>query len=985
MRGSEFDYQQDSMPLDLWRKIISATLDYEASLNSGSRSQPKEFAADYSEIPPELLTPQLERLRHEVLSGPEFKRSDTSSIPSVCSERYTISKYLRSGGMGEIYLGLDQECQRKVAIKKIRRDFIPSPEARQRFHAEAALTASLEHPGIIPIYGRGVDEEGREFYVMRLITGEGSGTLSDAIGLLHGIHHDSDSEKCLSREQQVYQLREIVRRLKQVTDAIAYAHSQGVVHRDLKPSNILCGVYGETWIGDWGLARRFQKSADEDRQTNSLQSECGAWDWATGLGNATTEIGTPGYAAPELEAGGMPEWLPGIDIFSLGAILSCVLHGHPPGSDAGRQERSLAIPGRTSLQAICDKAMARDPRQRYQSAEDFRSDLQNWSVGDPVSAHRENLWEQMIQWPRRRSLAAAALTSGLLILLASGSFFLWVQSSQKKLLEFQATQLGLALADSAKLLQETRDARLHAEKSREIAEREREEAKLQRKVAESRESLAFDSMLRFQDLLVSSHEVFQNSGLNRLEDRLRSDSKEVFRKMIAEGDRKTLPGTATVRRLSDMTHRIAGFESLLGQNEEANRLIDEACNWMTNYLDEESLPTDTRVMMQFKLGELRSLQGNLWIGIGDFPRSQKPLEESIQLLKQLSISDLNEDDRRSVASALTKSLAALSMQRFYSGKTEEAKSLQNEALSGLAKGPSQSYDEANSRVQVHFNMAILAERTGDSEAALPMLELAAVAAEEALKLIDERPGGVRFEDPTFRPTKELLATRAQLVLSRARLLVAKGELAKARDLLSQFLTKEESILIQSPQDEQAQSGYQQVSIFLQSIVGQLQGFPYAVEVGSKRIDLAESLQELFPQSISNRMFLVQAHHSTGHVSQQFGQRDAAIKSYRNGIRCCDEAFANQMRTAGFIYQKLELEVHLLQLLTAEQSTEDLQRQLEQVQKLGEELLEIQGPEGTQVRLARDQLLVAIGIMKESGRQKEALEWERRWKVGKLLP
>ncbi len=67
MRGSEFDYQQDSMPLDLWRKIIAATLDYEASLNSGSRSQPKEFAADYSEIPPELLTPQLERLRHEVL------------------------------------------------------------------------------------------------------------------------------------------------------------------------------------------------------------------------------------------------------------------------------------------------------------------------------------------------------------------------------------------------------------------------------------------------------------------------------------------------------------------------------------------------------------------------------------------------------------------------------------------------------------------------------------------------------------------------------------------------------------------------------------------------------------------------------------------------------------------------------------------------------------------------------------------------------
>jgi serine/threonine protein kinase len=887
--------------------------------------------------------------------------------------------------MGDIYLGMDLECDRPVAIKKIRRDLIQNREARQRFHAEASLTAGLEHPGIIPIYGRGVDEEGREFYVMRLITGDGSGTLSDAIGLLHGMHHDTESANHLSSEQQMHHLREIVRRLKQVADAVSYAHSQGVVHRDLKPSNILCGVYSETWIGDWGLARRFDKASFQNRKNNRSPSEYAAWDWTPDHGHATTEIGTPGYAAPELAEGGKPQWLPGIDIFSMGAILFCILHGHPPSRAAERRERKLAVPGRNALQAICDKAMASDPALRYPSVEEFRADLQNWTVGEPVSAHQETLWEQAMLWPRRRPLATTALTSSLLILLASGSFFLWAQSSQKKLLEIQATQLGLALADSAKLLQETRDARLHAEHSREIAEQEREEAELHRQVAESRESLAFDSMLRFQDLLISSHEVFQNSGLSRLEIQLRDDSKEVFQKMIAEGDRRTVPSAATVWRLADMTHRIAGSESLLGQTEEASRLIDQACVWMTVYLDEDSLPADTEQMLSFKLGELRSLQGNLWMRSGDFQRSQKPLEASIEILKRLSIADLNEGDQKQAISALTKSLAALSMQRFYAGNVEEAKSFQSEALSRIPEGPSQSYDEALARVQVHFNMAILAERTGDPEAALSMLELAANAAEEALRQIGERPGGVQFEDPVFRPTKELLATRAQLVLDRARLLVGKGELATAQDLLSKFLEKEASILLQSPQDEQAQSGFLRVSTFLQSVVGQLQGYPAAVEVGKELVGIAESLLEIFPQSISNMMFVVQAHHIAGHNHQQNGQRDAALASYREGIRYCELAFENQMRTAGFIYQKLELEVHRLQLLTADQPDADLQNQLESVQALGEELLVIQGAEGTQVQLAGNQFRAAIRMMVELGRHEEALGWESRWKVAKLLP
>jgi hypothetical protein len=133
------------------------------------------------------------------------------------------------------------------------------------------------------------------------------------------------------------------------------------------------------------------------------------------------------------------------------------------------------------------------------------------------------------------------------------------------------------------------------------------------------------------------------------------------------------------------------------------------------------------------------------------------------------------------------------------------------------------------------------------------------------------------------------------------------------------------------------------------------------------------------------MFVVQAHHIAGHNHQQNGQRDAALASYREGIRYCELAFENQMRTAGFIYQKLELEVHRLQLLTADQPDADLQNQLESVQALGEELLVIQGAEGTQVQLAGNQFRAAIRMMVELGRHEEALGWESRWKVAKLLP
>src|SRR5262249_47244485 len=121
------------------------------------------------------------------------------------------------------------------------------PDSRARFLLEAEVTGKLEHPGVVPVYGLGTYPDGRPYYAMRLIKGD---SLKDAIAALHKAERPgrSASERALA-------LRQLLGRFVDVCQAIAYAHSRGVLHRDLKPANVMLGKYGETLVVDWGLAK----------------------------------------------------------------------------------------------------------------------------------------------------------------------------------------------------------------------------------------------------------------------------------------------------------------------------------------------------------------------------------------------------------------------------------------------------------------------------------------------------------------------------------------------------------------------------------------------------------------------------------------------------------------------------------------------------------------------------------------------------------
>src|SRR5262249_2666427 len=162
---------------------------------------------------------------------------------TAAGSRFRILRPHAKGGLGQVSVALDRELDRPIALKEIQDRHADDPASRARFVQEAEITGKLEHPGIIPVYGLGQDASGRPFYAMRFIEGD---SLGQAIA---AFHTDEALQKDPARREA--RLRELLRRFTDVCNAVAYAHSRGVLHRDLKPGNIMLGPYGETLVVDW--------------------------------------------------------------------------------------------------------------------------------------------------------------------------------------------------------------------------------------------------------------------------------------------------------------------------------------------------------------------------------------------------------------------------------------------------------------------------------------------------------------------------------------------------------------------------------------------------------------------------------------------------------------------------------------------------------------------------------------------------------------
>jgi WD40 repeat protein/tRNA A-37 threonylcarbamoyl transferase component Bud32 len=388
---------------------------------------------------------------------PYATKSFSAGVSTSEGTRFRILRPHAKGGLGQVYVAHDEELRREVALKEIQDKHADHPESRARFLLEAEITGGLEHPGIVPVYGLGQYADGRPFYAMRFIKGD---SLKDAIERFYKAEGRGPDPG-----ERTVAFRKLLGRFIDVCNAIAYAHSRGVLHRDLKPGNIMLGKYGETLVVDWGLAKpvdRPEPATDLDEHTLRPSSASGSAETRAG-----TAMGTPQFMSPEQAAGRLDLLGPASDVYSLGATLYCLLTDKAPfaDQDVGSilqkvQRGDFCRPSQVKadvpapLEAVCLKAMALQSADRYASPRALADDIEHWLADEPVSAWPEPWTVKGRRWVGRHRVlvtgAAAALLVGVVSLVVATGLL----TAAKDELELANVKLSDSLAGNINLATE---------------------------------------------------------------------------------------------------------------------------------------------------------------------------------------------------------------------------------------------------------------------------------------------------------------------------------------------------------------------------------------------------------------------------------------------------------------------------------------------------------------------------------------------------
>ena len=322
-------------------------------------------------------------------SGVSSSSSHSSDSLARWSE-FTIHTMVGKGGMGEVFLAGQNALRREVAIKKIipeRLEKSTALKTEELFISEALVMGFLDHPNIVPVYALGRDEDGKWFFSMKMVRGMEWRQLlhparcKDAEVKAKALERNLDIDDPVRRAAH---LDDNLRILQSVCNAVAFAHSKKVIHRDLKPENVMVGSFGEVLVMDWGLAVDVSEAPPAP----------GSLEWRVPTRDACGMGGTPAYMGPEqiefdpagnFAGTNLDRWT---DVFLLGAMLHELLTGAPPWAGPTLNEVFLKISQcapphfpdsvPAEMAAICRKALAKNPRERYVDALAFQQALQEF-------------------------------------------------------------------------------------------------------------------------------------------------------------------------------------------------------------------------------------------------------------------------------------------------------------------------------------------------------------------------------------------------------------------------------------------------------------------------------------------------------------------------------------------------------------------------------------------------------------------------------
>ncbi len=360
-----------------------------------------------------------ESCEHQAVQPPD----DTCRSPLI-GDRFRVLRTHAEGGLGIVSIAFDEELSRNVALKEIQPQFAYRPEARDRFVLEAEITSKLEHPGVVPIHSLGRHADGRPYYAMRLI--EGMNLKQEIAAFYAQSRHDS--------EMLSLAFHELLDRFRYVCEVLEYAHNRGYLHCDVKPQNIVLGRFGETFLVDWGLAKRLAQP-EAQLATSSPHSPLEG----EGAMQSCSMIGTPAYSSPEQANGDMDMLGPPSDVYGLGATLYHLLTGCAPfEGDVSKiaaeirkgifpTPRSIRRKIPRALEAVCLKAMSLRPEDRYPSARALVEEIERWQANEPTSAWREpwplRTWRFMKR--HRKWFGAAFVIASICTVLTCGAGTVW--------------------------------------------------------------------------------------------------------------------------------------------------------------------------------------------------------------------------------------------------------------------------------------------------------------------------------------------------------------------------------------------------------------------------------------------------------------------------------------------------------------------------------------------------------------------------------
>ncbi len=355
--------------------------------------------------------------RMPLTDGEGDKEVNDGSIGMATSRsgRFRLLEPHDEGGLGKVWIAYDCELNREVALKEIQSRYADDETSRIRFATEAMVTSGLEHPGVVPVYGFGHYNDGRPYYTMRFVRG------TSFRSAIRRFHENSRKRKSVHSVE----MRRLLNQFLDVCNTIHYAHQRGVLHRDLKPSNIMLGDYGETLVLDWGLAKTIDSEHDLDapREEPSLRPRIAGLrtDGAeTLLGKA---LGSPAYMSPEQARGEHDQLGSATDVYSLGATLYTMLTNQAPIQKGAQTQEMLTAVQRgdwprpraiknsvpRALEAICLKAMALEPADRYESASALGQEVEQYLADEPVLAMPENVFRRTWRVVRRNDAIVGAI------------------------------------------------------------------------------------------------------------------------------------------------------------------------------------------------------------------------------------------------------------------------------------------------------------------------------------------------------------------------------------------------------------------------------------------------------------------------------------------------------------------------------------------------------------------------------------------------